>query len=815
VDDLAAWLRDRRYYQGQIIDERTVPGAEPEFADVDLEPRLESALAERGVERLYRHQAEAIEAVREGDDVVLATPTASGKSLAYTVPAFERAMDHGGRTLYVAPQNALIADQEETLSDLARGLGFGSRVSVAQYTGRQSKSEKRAVRDRQPTVVLSNPDMLHYALLPYAHRLWDWFFSSLETVVIDEVHEYRGVFGSHVALVLRRLARVCDQFDAAPQFVCCSATIGNPVEHAAAVTGRPEASFALVDRDDSGTGPKHWLTWNPPLHDNPGPDGSRRRSSHVEAKTLFVDLVTRGHQTLVFTRARQTAERYAQESARDLGERSASEQSSGERRAARPEGVPPDERAAEPRASDPRDGERDLADSVAAYQAALTDSRRRDLEADLQSGDLRGVWSTNALELGVDVGGLDAVVLDGYPGTRMNAFQQAGRAGRGTDDSLVVLVAGEDQLDQYVATHPDDLFEGDPEDAIVNPGNDQLLADHVRCAASENWLSTGDDAYFGDAFPGVVADLEDAGDLDRRDTAQGVRWTYDGDASPQHDMNLRSIGDRDVTLRDDRDGSTVGTLPLEDALRDAHPGAIYHHQGRKYEVTDLDLDRDEAVLSPTWADYYTRVLTEKTITVEADLDEKRPLARDDAVVRFADVTMRSQVTGYERKDAASGETLGHGSLSLPEQTLRTKALYYTVPGDVEDALREAAADDDGDGGGFPGAIHAAEHAMISMFPLSFLCDRRDVGGLSTPIHPHTGRSTVFIYDGYPGGVGLARAGYGDVSALADRTLSMLRACDCASGCPACVQSPQCGNANEPLDKALAIRLLDALAEENE
>jgi len=417
----------------------------------------------------------------------------------------------------------------------------------------------------------------------------------------------------------------------------------------------------------------------------------------------------------------------------------------------------------------------------------------------------------------VDIGGLDAVILDGYPGTRMNAFQQAGRAGRGTDDSLVVLVPGEDQLDQYVAAHPDDLFDGDPEQAIVNPENDQLLADHVRCAASENWLSTDDERYFGGGFPELVADLESAGDLARSDTANGVRWTYDGDGSPQHEMNLRSVGDRNVTLRDDRDGSELGSLPLDDAFRDAHPGAIYHHQGRKYEVVDLDLDRDEALLSPTWADYYTRVLTEKTITVEEDVAEKHPLARDDVPVRFADVTMRSRITGFERKDAASGETLGTGSLSLPEQTLRTKALYYTVPNDVEQAIRQAGADGDGgDGdaasGDFPGAIHAAEHAMISMFPLSLLCDRRDVGGLSTPLHPHTGASTIFIYDGYPGGVGLARAGYDDVAALADRTLSMLRACDCDAGCPACVQSPQCGNANDPLDKVLAIQLLAALTE---
>ena len=281
MDDLVDWLRSRPQYDGQIVANRTLPAREADFADIDLESRLESALADRGIDDLYEHQADAIEAVRDGDNVVIATETASGKSLAYTVPAFERAMDHGGRTLYLGPQNALIADQDDTLSDLAHDLGFGSRVSVDQYTGRLSDSEKRDVRDRRPTVLLSNPDMLHFALLPYANRLWEWFFSSLETVVIDEIHGYRGVFGTQVALVLRRLNRICERYDSDPQFVCCSATIGNPVEHAARITGREEGSFALVDDDTSARGPRHWLLWNPPEYEDPqrGHGSGRRRES--------------------------------------------------------------------------------------------------------------------------------------------------------------------------------------------------------------------------------------------------------------------------------------------------------------------------------------------------------------------------------------------------------------------------------------------------------------------------------------------------------------------------------------------------------
>jgi DEAD/DEAH box helicase domain-containing protein len=642
------------------------------------------------------------------------------------------------------------------------------------------------VRDRRPTVLLSNPDMLHYALLPHAHRLWEWFFASLETVVIDEVHGYRGVFGSHVALALRRLNRICERFGSDPQYVCCSATIGNPVEHAARITGRDESSFRLVDEDASGTGATHWVLWNPPEYEGDRGGSGRRRSSHVETKRLFVDLLSRGHQTLAFTRARQAAERYAAESAEELRER----------------------------------GESEAAAGVAAYQAALKHERRREIENGLHDGSVTGVWSTNALELGVDVGGLDAVVMDGYPGTRMSAFQQAGRAGRGDDDALVVLVGGEDQLDQYLLRHPEEFWEGDPERAVCNPENEELLPDHVASAAAENWLKPDDDRHFGETTPDVVSTLEAAGRLERRDTARGVRWTHSGGGSPQHEMSLRTIESREVDLLDGRSNDVVASLSFGDALRDAHPGAIYHHQGQSYEVAELDLTRDTAVLQPTWADYYTRVLHDKEITVEADLRSKPLSARPDTEVRFADVTMRKRITGFERRDPKRGEAIGRESLDLPETTLRTKALYYTVPEDVERRMRAIGDAERGSGlgrydlsggdYGFDGGIHAAEHGMISLFPLSFLCDRGDVGGLSTPHHPHTGQSTVFVYDGHPGGVGLTESGYGEVETLLRRTHGLIRDCDCEDGCPACVQSPQCGNANDPLSKDEAVYLLAAL-----
>ncbi len=769
MDDTVDWLQGRPYYEGQVVDHRVLDGHEATHRGVDLDSRLASALETEGVDRLYGHQADAIDAVREGDNVVLATPTASGKSLAYTVPAFERAMADFGTTLYIGPQVALINDQEETLSGLARGLGFGSRVSVDRYTGQLSRTEKEAVRERQPTVLLTTPDMLHYGILPHAHRLWEWFVERLETVVIDEVHAYRGVFGSQVSLVLRRLNRVCERFDAQPQYVCCSATIGNPREHAARVTGRDPSTFTVRTEDESATGPTHWLVWNPPEYSGDGWGSGRRKSSHVETKRLFVDLVARGLQTVVFTDSRQTVERYATESADDLRER----------------------------------GQGDLAEAIGAYQAALTDDRRTDIEDGLHDGSLRGVWSTSALELGVDVGGLDAVLLDGYPGTRMQTFQRAGRAGRGSDPSLVALVAGEDQLDQFIARNPGRLFGDAAEQAVTNPENGTLMPDHVRAAARETWLQPDDDRHFGDSFPDVVARLTEDGALDRRSTDAGTRWLYAGEGSPQHEMSLRTAADREVQLRT-RDGEQIGTLPFGDALRDAHPGAIYHHQGTTYEVTDLDLRHDVAELDRTWADYFTRVRHDKTITVERDRAERTMPQRPDVPVRFADVTMRKQITGFERRDSKTGELLGEQPLELPETTLETRALYYTLPPELHAELESR--------GDFAGGIHAAEHAMIACFPLSFLCDRRDIGGLSTPLHPHTDRSTIFIYDGYPGGVGLARSAYDTIGDLASTTRDLVASCDCASGCPSCVQSPHCGNANDPLDKRVAADLLAALSD---
>ena len=730
-------------------------------------------LADRGIDELYAHQTDAIETVRNGRNVVLATPTASGKSLAYTIPALERAHDHDGRTLYIGPQVALINDQEVTLSDFAAPF---EDVAVTQYTGALSSHERQQAREDDPAIVLTTPDMLHCGLLSHASDIWRAFFESLELVVVDEVHEYRGVFGSHVGLVCRRLARICDRLGADPQFVCCSATIENPREHAATITGQPTDSFALVDEDTSETGPTHWLFWQPPKYDEgDAPVGAgERRSNHGETMRLFADLVQRGYQTVAFTRARQTAERYATISSDTLAER----------------------------------GETDLAESVTAYHAGLRDDRRATIETALHDDECAGVWSTSALELGVDIGSLDAVLLDGYPGTQMATFQRAGRAGRGTDPSLVTLVASEDQLDQYVIKHPNELFEQPPERGVANPSNPHLLRLHTHAAAVERPLRTDDETYFGPDFPDIVGRLTDDGELTRRQTDQGIEWqrTASGRTVNPYEQGLRTITDRTVTLRI-RGGSTdeLGELPFDAALRDVHPGAIYHQQGQNYEVQSLDLDRDIAWLTETTSDHQTRVQFDESMTIEEEIATKPLATRDDVTVHFAEVTRRKQVTGFQHRDPRTGEIMTEESLDLPETTLSTRALYVTLPPGLERLTQTMS-------GSFEGGLHAVQHALVATFPLVILCDRRDVGSVSTTEHPQAETSALFIYDSYRGGVGLARNGYDHIEKLFEHTWELLADCGYFDGCPACIQSPHCGRANEPLDKRLAATLTMALAD---
>lgn len=759
-------LIEASYYTAQLRAHRVQPGRTATARHLDLPSEIEHVLAARGIERLYAHQAAAIAAARAGDHVVTATPTASGKSLTYTLPALEHALDHDARTLYLAPQRALITDQEHTFREYVTDLD--PRLTVGQYTGRLSRTEKRQVRKQEPHILLVTPDMLNYSLLPYAEALWAWLFESLEYVVLDELHQYRGVFGSHVALVLRRLRRLAARYDSSPQFLCTSATIGNPLDHAASLTGHPRDQFSLIDTDASDTGPTHWAFWEPQGDTSP----------HRESMRVFTDLIRQGLQTVVFTRSRQTAERYATQSAQRL------------------------------RSKD----EPDLADRVAAYQAALPSEQRRDLEAGLQNGTIRGVWSTNALELGIDIGSLDAIVLDGYPGTRMETFQQAGRAGRGTDASLVVLVGGDDPLDQYVLGHPDGLLQAEPEVALVNPSNETVLAQHLPAAAAEYRLTPDDATWFPAAVTGYISSLTDAGALTRHVTDAGLAWTPPTESTPAYDLSLRSIDDRSITLRETGSGDTLGTLSFGDALRDVYPGAIYHHQGTTYEVRELNLDTDVAILAPTNASYTTAPVTDTTLEITARHDTA-PLAPETSSVpdqaphvttQFASVAVCEQVVGYRHFHAGT-PTSDPVRLDLPATTLETNALVIPIPDEIAQRVHaECSAT------GFRDGLRGLAHALVRLTPLELLCARHDIRSLAALHHMQTDCPTIFLYDAHPGGVGLARGGYARAYTLVEAACDRIGDCGCEDGCPACIQLPQSQDANDTLDKQTARTLATAL-----
>jgi len=829
VESTIEWLQSGEG-NSRIVHHEHVRGQPSETVDISLSSPVERALSEQGIESLYLHQAEAIEAVMSGSNTVIATPTASGKSLAYTIPALERAVQTQGKTLYIAPYRALIADQADTIGAFADSLGAGGDATVGVQTGETGQSARKTLKQSQPDIVLTTIDQLHLSFLPYAHsrRNWRWLFERLETIVLDEVHTYRGHFGSHSALVFRRLNRLVEHYNTDPEYICCSATIGNPVEHASAVLGRPEKSFSLIDDDASASGDRHWLFWNPPLETtsddeddqqgDPQPPGEAesdttasspraavqellagesgaqppqqtdvnntvqtteteqedagRRSHHAESVQLFCDLLSRGFQTLVFTQARQGAEQYSTWADSELRQR----------------------------------GEQELATSVYAYHAALSGSRRRDIEAALRHGDAAGVWTTEALELGIDVGTLDAVILDGHPGTQMSMFQQAGRAGRGTDDCLIIVVGADNPLDQYLLQDPAQLFDDSIESATVNPSNDRIVPDHLVCAAGDSYLSPEDDQQFEVDLPGYVRKLEDAGRLQRANT-NSIHWEpVNEDAHWETD--IRDIGTRDIQLIDHLRDEKLGTLEYRSAIRDVHPGAIYVHQKQSYRVTALDLQDDTAWLESLDTSKYTRALREKAVDLlDVQAREEATLGGTAVPKSIGTVQVSDRVEKYLQYSHPSDDSPTECDINkeLPPAEIKTTGFVLQIPHGIESSLRSAVPVET-----YLSGLHAIEHAFISLLPTAVLCDRRDIGGLSTVTHPQTSTGSIFIHDGYSGGAGYAAQAYQQAGELLERTYNLLKSCSCQMGCPSCVHSPHCGSANRDLDKEMALAILEAI-----
>jgi DEAD/DEAH box helicase domain-containing protein len=718
----------------------------PEWVDLPVR----AAFARTGIEQLWQHQVSAAESAFHGQHVAIATPTASGKSAAYLLPVLAATacgrvgftvdtgpleLDRGHSALYLAPTKALAHDQLRACRELA--LNGWRPVAL---DGDSTAAERQFVKDFGQ-FVLTNPDMLHYSVLP-AHQRWSRLLSTLRYVVIDEAHRYRGVFGAHTAQVLRRLRRIARHYGSDPVFISASATVAHAGELLSTLAGVEDVQE--VTADTSARPALDFLLWQ------------SESDPHHDAADLMARLVAEGRQTLTFTTSRVQSELVAMRAQEKLGPTPA----------------------------------------IRSYRGGYLAQDRRELEAALQSGELRAVACTNALELGVDIAGVGAVISCGFPGTLAALWQQAGRAGRGTADALAVLIARPDPLDAFLCSHPELVFETPAERTVLHPENPQVLAVHVAAAAQELPITSDDTAFFGPMLPAILAQLTKSGYLRRR--ANGWYWTRPDRAVDS--IDLRSAGGRSVEVIESTTGRVIGQVDPGAADRSVHGGAVYLHQGDEWLVTDYQPEAHTAVVQGGRAGYFTQALTDNQVRVlEQTASHKLGLGE----VSFGAVELSSQVIGYLRRDEITGKVWDTTPLELPRRMLRTQAVWYTLDAA---ALTGFAAKD------LPGAAHGAEHTAIGLLPAFAPCDRWDIGGLSTAMHPDTGQLTVFVHDGAPGGAGFAAQGYAQIDPWLRATLDRLRSCPCTDGCPACVISPKCGNGNQPLDKAGAARLLALLVE---
>jgi DEAD/DEAH box helicase domain-containing protein len=716
------------------------------------------AFAARGIRAPWSHQAQAADHAQAGRNVIISTAAASGKSLGYLLPALTAVLA-GDTVLYVTPTKALAADQLASI----RALGLPG-VQAATFDGDSTHAERAWARSHA-RYLLTTPDMLHRALLP-GHARWSGFFSRLRLVVIDECHGYRGVFGSHVAHVLRRLRRVVAHHAPSsagpgagprPVFVLASATVGAPGVCARLLTGLDAEE---VTEDGSPRGPLAFALWEPPLTDARGAAGARlRQTATAQAAHLLGRLVSENVQTLAFIRSRRGAEAVALAARRSLA----------------------------------------LADSsaakVAAYRSGYLPEDRRRLEAELSDGRLVGLATTTALELGVNITGLDAVLIAGWPGTWSSLWQQAGRAGRSGQSAAAVLIARDDPLDTYLVRHPELLLRHPVEATVLDPGNPYVLGPHLCAAAAELPLTEADLDMFGPAARPAVDDLTRAGRLRQRETG----WhSLRRDAARA--VDLRGAGLAPIRVVEEATGRLVGTVDEPSAYLLVHEGAIYVHQGDSYLVTTLDLASQVALVEPAEPGYTTTAKTTTQIEVRG---ARQTMTWGAAEVSFGDVQVTRQVASFTRRRDGTGEALGETPLDLPPRHLLTRAIWWTISDQAAGALTAAGTD-------LAGAAHAAEHASIGLLPLYATCDRWDIGGVWSARHPATGRLTVFVYDGHDGGAGFAERGYGAAADWLRATRAAIASCDCEAGCPSCVQSPKCGNANHPLSKRGAVALLDTL-----
>ncbi|MHB0866818.1 MAG: DEAD/DEAH box helicase [Thermoleophilia bacterium] len=705
---------------------------------------IREALARQGIEELYSHQARAFDLAAAGRHPVITTASASGKSLCFNLPVLS-ALAHSdkSRALYLYPTRALTQDQVRKLQALK--LPF---VRPGVYDG-DTPADHRPQIKRRANILLTNPDMLHLGILPH-HDNWQDFFFNLKYVIIDEAHSYRGVFGSHVANVLRRLRRVCALYGADPVFILTTATIANPRELAASLTG---LDCELVAGDGSPRGERQIVFWNPPLVDRAL---GIRKSVFAEAALLLADLVSHGSRAIVFARSRKGTELIYKYTTQRL------------------EQIAPE-----------------LVRSISPYRGGYTAQQRRRIEAGLFEGRLRGVVSTSALELGIDVGGIDAVISATFPGTVASLQQQWGRAGRGAQQSLAVYMAGQDALDQFFALHPDELLERDVESAILDFQNPQIFTGHLGAAAFEAPLEAEDEKYFDAGMEPAAIELAAAGKLRLKDG----RYSWALPDFPARAISLRSSSADSFSIVVEGTGAVLGEVEAERAFVFVHPGAIYLHLGETYQVRRLDLDGRVALVRPALVDYYTQPRKETSVQV---VEREMVRAIGGLELSFGRLLVTEQVIAYQKKQLSDNQVLEIVELELPSQSFHTEGLWFGLS---EELLTDVEAPD------MLGALHATEHGIIALLPLFAMCDRWDIGGLSIDYHWQTDSPTIFVYDGHPGGIGINRKGFADFEELVAASHKLIAACPCKAGCPSCIQSPKCGNLNEPLSKWGAISIL--------
>lgn len=758
-------------YRQILVHNHLIPPREARYRDIfqSIHPALRQMLRAEGIPAFYNHQAEAIEQIQKGQNVLVGTPTASGKTFIYNIPVFQAILGNPTtRALFIFPLKALEQDQLKIIRNLSHqlgnfwtaeihgnpGVGKLSRpysgnwvsqqgfVTADIYDGDTPTYQREKIRSQLPHILITTPDMLHLGILPY-HYKWREFFKNLRYVVVDELHTYKGVFGSHILQVFKRFNRICRYYYSSPQFIATSATVANAKELAEQLFGR---SFKVILESGAPSQGKHFLFLNPTFS-----------SPYTEAARLMVLALKAGLKTIVFTKARKITELIYTWIFQSHPE---------------------------------------FRDKISSYRAGFLPQERREIEQKLFRGELTGVISTSALEMGIDIGGLDCCILVGYPGSIVSTWQRSGRVGRGDNEAFIVMIGLPDALDQYFMHHPEDFFYRDYEKAIVDPDNEIILKSHLLCAAAELPIHHEEAAYQDGKTLQALSDLVKDGKLLQSETE--VQW-FSASRNPHRWVDIRSIGEGYAILSA-KDGKLVGHVNGGRVFSECHEGAIYLHRAQQYRVIQLDLGRKNIYVEPVNVDYFTKTLGEKDTEI-LSCDQSKTVVN--FIVREGRLKVTERITGFEKRRIFGQDVLSTHPLDLPPQSFETRGFWIEIEDTLVEIVKRRLFH-------FMGGIHAAEHASIALFPLFAICDRNDIGGISYTYHPQVGRSAIFIYDGYPGGIGLTRRGYEVVEELLNRTLCVIQECPCEEGCPSCIHSPKCGNGNKPLDKQAAILILEML-----